>query len=362
MNVIQLLGSTLGLGLVSGINLYATVLVVGLGIRTGLIVLRPELHQLDVLANPIVLAVAGAIFIVEFLADKIQWIDSLWDAVHTFIRPLGAAIIGITALGDTSPEAVVVALLCGGVALSGHSTKAGLRLIVNHSPEPVSNIILSFVEDGLVVVGTYVAVQYPYVMLIVVVLFLVAFCWFAPKAFRLIRIETNAILAVFKKLFVKIAELFRREGDDASVAPKFTNDEMPFDYVYHLRDEFNLQDSPMLIRCAAGKGVRGLRHSVGYLSITPDEVIFVCKRWLRLRTHVVPHSNIEHAQFRKHLLLDRLTLRVGGKTHVFYFFKDALNRGEAVSKSLRANCTVENPASPRPETNHDQRKHAVLLD
>jgi len=204
MGVIQLLGSTLGLGLVSGINLYATVLVVGIGIRSGLIVLRPELHQLDVLANPGVIVVAGLIFVVEFLADKIKWIDSIWDAVHTFIRPLGAALIGAAALGEVSPESVVIALLCGGVALSGHSTKAGLRLLVNHSPEPFSNIALSLIEDVLVVLGTYVAVQYPSVMLIIVVLFLGAFLWFAPKAFRLLRIETNAILAVLKKLFLKI--------------------------------------------------------------------------------------------------------------------------------------------------------------
>lgn len=360
MNVIQLLGSTLGLGLVSGINLYATVLVVGLGIRTGLIVLRPELHQLDVLANPIVLAVAGAIFVVEFLADKIQWIDSIWDAVHTFIRPLGAIVIGITALGETSPAAVVIALLCGGVALSGHSTKAGLRLIVNHSPEPFSNIVLSLIEDGLVVVGTYVAIQYPYLMLIIVLLFLVAFCWFAPRAFRLIRIESSAIVALFKKLFVKIKHALLRDGhDDPS---KFSNDEMPVDYVYHLRDELNRQDARTIIRCAAGKGIRGLRHSIGYLNITSDEMIFVCKRLFRLRTYVVPRNNIEHVHFKRHLLMDRLTLRVAGKAHIFYLFKDATNRGETISKSLPANCMVVNPVSPHLETNHGQRKRAVLAD
>ena len=360
MNVIQLLGSTLGLGLVSGINLYATVLVVGLGVRTGLIVLRPELHQLDVLANPIVLVVAGAIFVVEFLADKVQWIDSIWDAVHTFIRPLGAIIIGVTAFGETSPAAVVVALLCGGVALSGHSTKAGLRLIVNHSPEPFSNIVLSLIEDGLAVVGTYVAIQYPYLMLIIVLLFLIAFCWFAPRAFRLIRIESNAIVAVLKKLFVKIRQSF--VGDGHAHPSNFSNDEMPVDYVYHLRDELNLQDAPMIIRCAAGKGIRGLRHSIGYLNITSDEMTFVCKRLLRLRTYVVPRNSIEHVHFKRHLLMDRLTLRVAGKPYIFYLFKDAANRGETISKSLHANCMVVNGASPHLEMNHGQRKRVVLAD
>lgn len=350
MGVIQLLGSTLGLGLVSGINLYATVLVVGLGIRLGFIVLRPELHQLDVLANPVVIVVAGVIFVVEFLADKIKWIDSIWDAVHTFIRPLGAALIGAAALGDVSPESVVIALLCGGVALSGHSTKAGLRLLVNHSPEPFSNVALSLIEDVLVVLGTYVAIQYPYVMLMIVALFVVGFLWFAPKALRLLRIETNAIVAVVKKLFLKVRGLFVRkrvggtfsEPDESTLQsssknslPATANDELPIDYVYHLRDACNVLDEVVVVKCAAGKGVRGLRHSIGYLNITSTEAIFLCKRLLRLRHYAVPRKKIEHVHFKKQLLMDRLTLRVDGKQQVFYLFKDASDRGEAISKALR---------------------------
>ena len=354
MALIQLLGSTLGLGLVSGINLYAAVLVVGLGIRLGVIVLRPELHQLEVLANPVVIVIAGLIFVVEFLADKIKWIDSIWDAVHTVIRPLGAALIGATALGEVSPESVVIALLCGGVALSGHSTKAGLRLLVNHSPEPFSNIVLSLVEDVLVVLGTYVAVQHPYTMLTIVGLFVVGFVWFAPKAFRLLRIETNAILAVGKKLFMKIKGLFVRkrprsssfrelEGSslqsaNASGLPEIANDEMPVEYIYHLRDTFSVNDQAAVIRCAAGKGIRGLRHSIGYLNITPTEAIFMCKRLLRLRNYIVPRDRIEHVHFKKQILMDRLTLRVSGKQHVFYLFKDASNRGEVISRVLRREC------------------------
>ncbi len=349
MGVLQLLGSTLGLGLVSGINLYATVLVVGLGIRFDLISLRPELQQLEVLANPVVIVVAGLIFVVEFLADKIKWIDSIWDAVHTLIRPLGAAVIGAVGLGEVSPESVVVALSCGGVALSGHSTKAGLRLLVNHSPEPFSNIALSLTEDVLVVLGTYVAVQYPYLMLIIVASFVIGFLWFAPRAFRLLRIETNAIVAMFKKLVSKLISLFSRkrprgfreshmstlQSSSTSKVPQIANDEMPIEYVYHLRDAFNVRDEAAVIKCAAGKGVRGLRHSIGYLSITATEAIFMCKRLLRLRHYAVPRSNIEHVHFKKHLLVDRLILRVGGKQHVFYLFKDASNRGEMISKALR---------------------------
>lgn len=335
MGVIQLLGSTLGLGLVSGINLYATVLVVGLGIRLDLIALRPELRQLEVLANPVVIVIAGLIFVVEFLADKIKWIDSVWDAVHTFIRPLGGALIGATALGEVSPESVVIALFCGGVALSGHSTKAGLRLLANHSPEPFSNVALSLIEDVLVVLGTYMAVQYPYAMLIVVTFFVVAFLWFAPKAFRLLRIETKAIAAIFKKLFLKIKSFFVRKRSNTSELPQIPNEEMPIEYVYHLRDKFEVGEHAAVIKCVAGKGVRGLRHSIGYLNITSNEVIFMCKRLLRLRNYAVPRNKIDHVHFKKQLLMDHLTLRVSGKQHVFYLFKDVSNRGEMISRALR---------------------------
>jgi hypothetical protein len=352
LGAIQLLGSTLGLGLVSGMNLYATVLTVGLGIRFDRIHLQPELHQLEILANPLVLAVAGGIFLVEFLADKIKWIDSLWDAVHTFIRPLGAAIIGATAVGEVSADGVVIALLCGGVSLSGHSTKAGLRLLANHSPEPFSNVALSLFEDGLVVFGSYLALEYPQVMLLVVFLFMIAFLWFAPKAFRLIRVETVAIVAVFKKLFATIKRLVLRqrrlgENSELHLGSKATaerlsesrlmqllNDEMPVNYLYYVNDKFGLDGRHPRIRCVAGKGVQGLRHSIGYLNFTNDHIIFVSKRLLRFRNYTVARNRIDQVHFKKHLLMDRLSLRVKGKPHVFYFFKDASNRGEILSRTL----------------------------
>jgi hypothetical protein len=188
------------------------------------------------------------------------------------------------------------------------------------------------------------------VMLIIVTSFVVAFLWFAPKAFRLLRIETNAIVAVLKKLFLKLRGIFVRnraggtsgephtsmlQSSNASKLPEITNDEMPIEYVYHLRDAFDMRDRAAVIKCAAGKGVRGLRHSIGYLNITSTEAIFMSKRWLRLRYYTVPRQKIEHVHFKKHLLMDRLTLRTGGKQHVFYFFKDASNRGEMISRALR---------------------------
>jgi hypothetical protein len=209
MEAINLLGSTMGLGLVSGLNLYATVLTVGLGIRLGLITLNPELSGLAVLSSPYVLIAAGVIYLVEFFADKIPWVDSIWDGVHTIIRPLGAAVIGATAIGAVKPEAAVIAALCAGVSLSGHSVKAGTRLLANHSPEPFSNIALSLIEDFLVVIGSWVALAHPAIMVTVVVIFLIAFAWFAPKAFRLMRIEYLATLALLKKFYLTVKQYVR---------------------------------------------------------------------------------------------------------------------------------------------------------
>src|SRR5262245_37984591 len=148
MGTIQLLGTAMGLGFVSGINLYATVLAVGWGINLGLIRLAPDLAGLAVLGHPLVLTVAGLCYTVEFFADKIPWLDTTWDALHTFIRPLGAALVASAALGQVDPALQLAAvLLAGAAALSTHATKAGVRLVANASPEPFSNIALSLFED-----------------------------------------------------------------------------------------------------------------------------------------------------------------------------------------------------------------------
>ncbi|HWR53387.1 MAG TPA: DUF4126 domain-containing protein, partial [Bryobacteraceae bacterium] len=136
MDNLAALGTLAGLGLTAGLRLYATVLALGLGIRFGLIHLKPGLEHLSAFGNEWVLGIAGLAYSVEFLADKIPWVDSRWDSIHTFIRPLGAALIGATAFGDLSPAAALGAgLFTGSIALTGHSAKAGTRLVLNHSPE-----------------------------------------------------------------------------------------------------------------------------------------------------------------------------------------------------------------------------------
>jgi hypothetical protein len=159
MNLVETLGLALGAGFSSGLNLYATVATLGLLQRYGVLQLPPALQ---ILSHPWVLGIAIALYLVEFLADKIPYFDTIWDAVHTFIRPPAAALLAYAAAGGAPAEwRWGAALLAGGVALTSHGTKASARAAVNTSPEPFSNWILSFGEDVLAVWLTWMATAHP---------------------------------------------------------------------------------------------------------------------------------------------------------------------------------------------------------
>lgn len=194
MDTIALLGSALGLSFVAGMRLYATVLAVGLGVRFGFLNLHQSLQGLSVLAHPAVLTTAGVAFLAEFVSDKIPWFDSLWDSVHTFIRPLGAALLGAAALGDLDPTLrTVLALACGGVALTSHTSKAATRVAVNHSPEPFSNIGLSLAGDVAAPAGVWLAINHPLIMLGLVIVALVVFAILARWMWRMFRFVLSRI-------------------------------------------------------------------------------------------------------------------------------------------------------------------------
>lgn len=185
METLHLLGVALGLASLAGLNLYLTVFVTGLAIRFDWIQLAESYHGLEVLADPIVLGISGAFFLLEFFADKIPWVDSLWDSVHTFIRPVGAALLAILVLGDAHPVLeVVAALLAGSVALTSHLGKAASRLIVNASPEPFSNWGLSLAEDGIVIGGLAALVWNPLVGIALAVLLVFGVVFLGGKTLR----------------------------------------------------------------------------------------------------------------------------------------------------------------------------------
>ncbi len=188
METLELLGMALGLASLAGLNLYLTVFVTGLAVRFDWIQLAEQYSQLSVLAHPVVIGISGAFFLFEFFADKVPWVDSVWDSVHTFIRPVGGAMLAILVLGDPNPVFdVVVGILAGGVALTTHSAKATSRLLANASPEPFSNIGLSLAEDTLVLGGLGLLAWNPAVALAVLVLVLAGIFFAAPRLFRIIR-------------------------------------------------------------------------------------------------------------------------------------------------------------------------------
>jgi hypothetical protein len=186
MNIIEILGLGLGAAWTSGINLYATVAMLGLLQHYGLVSRLPGgLHVLD---NWWIIGVALFLYAIEFVADKIPYVDSVWDAVHTFIRVPAGAIIALSATAELDPTVRIIALLIGGtLALSTHGTKATLRAAANTSPEPVTNWTLSLVEDVFAIGAVVLAVLHPVVILVVIFIFLLILAWILPKVVRRIR-------------------------------------------------------------------------------------------------------------------------------------------------------------------------------
>jgi len=193
------LSLALGTAWTSGINLYATVTALGLLQKLGATKLPGGLEVLD---NWWIIGIAGGLYLVEFFADKIPYVDSVWDVVHTFIRIPAGAVVAYAATTDMDPTySVVATMLGGGLAFASHGTKAAARVGANFSPEPVSNWALSLVEDVIAFAGTFLAVFAPVIIAGVLLIFLVFFVWFFPKVFRAVR-----------RLFAAVAAFFRGES------------------------------------------------------------------------------------------------------------------------------------------------------
>jgi Domain of unknown function (DUF4126) len=186
MSPIETLGFALGTSFASGLNVYATVAAAGLFQRFGVVQL-PD--SLQVLANPFVIGIAITLFLIEFIADKVPYVDSAWDAVHTFIRPPAAAVLAYSAFGQVSEEwKVGASLLAGGVALTSHGAKATTRAAANTSPEPVSNWALSIFEDGLVVFLVWLAAEHPILTAGIVVLLVIVAVLIIWKLFGYLKV------------------------------------------------------------------------------------------------------------------------------------------------------------------------------
>jgi Domain of unknown function (DUF4126) len=188
MGLIELLGLAASVSLLAGWRLYLTVFATGLAMHSGYVDLPENLAMLDALGNPWVIGIAGVGALAEFFADKIAWLDSIWDGLNTVVRPLGGALLALAVVDAGDPAwQVIVFLLGGGAALASHATKATTRAAVNTSPEPVSNVILSTAED--VVTGSLLAMAFanPVVAAVIAVVLLGLVIWGLFAARRALR-------------------------------------------------------------------------------------------------------------------------------------------------------------------------------
>jgi hypothetical protein len=182
MDLVQIIALSMGVAWASGINMYAAIAMLGILGATGHMVLPPGLEPLT---DPIVIMAASFMYCVEFFADKTPGVDTGWDAIHTFLRIPAGAVLAAMAVGDVSLSAQIAAALIGGtLAAATHATKAGARVMINTSPEPVSNWGASLAEDVAVLAGLWIALNYPWLFLTLLVIFIGVMIWLLPKLWR----------------------------------------------------------------------------------------------------------------------------------------------------------------------------------
>jgi len=270
---IDLLAVALGLAALAGINLYLTVFATGLAIHFHWITLAQQYQSLEILGDPWIISVAGVLYLLEFFADKIPWVDSIWDAVHTVIRPIGGALLAIQVLGHPNPAfTIIVALLAGGTSLIAHTAKAATRLVSNTSPEPFSNIGLSIGEDIAVLGGLALVHFNPVLALIVFLIGIGAFFYFAPKILRAIKTK---IWLAWKKL----------NGPANHKMPVQLPIVLPnrLAFVFH-RDNVLGETIVWTARCISGRGRRIPANLFGALVATreePRKLLFVTRKFAR---------------------------------------------------------------------------------
>lgn len=317
MDILQLLAYALGLASLAGVNLYLTVFAAGIAVRLGWVVLPERLHELSVLGDTWVIAVAGAFFILEFFADKIPWVDSLWDSLHTFIRPIGAAFLAILALGDANPIVeVLAALAAGGVALTTHTAKASFRLVANASPEPFSNIGLSIAGDTVVLGGLALIGWHPVIALVVCIAALAMIWFFLP---RLLRAAMAHIWLAWRKL-----------NDPPPGRELFLAALKPPGRVVRAVQRAYAGSGTIVwaLPCLSGSGPRMPSNFLGWLICVGEDrrLAFIAGRFLRGELIVeIPMKGGEMRQ-ESRFLSEKITVTSGSETFSFY-----LERGHRVA-------------------------------
>jgi Domain of unknown function (DUF4126) len=338
MNRLDLLAAALGLAALAGINLYLTVLATGLAIHFHWITLSPAYQSLEVLGNPWIITVAGILYFLEFFADKIPWVDSIWDAVHTVIRPIGGAFLAIQVLGHPDPAfAVVVGLLAGGTSLASHTAKAATRLTANASPEPFSNIALSVGEDVAVIGGLALLYHNPIVALSIFAVAMAAFLYFAPKILRGIKAK---VWLIWKKLngpadFGVPAKLpIVLPGDLAEIFSK-----------QNLLGETTAWAVPC-ISGRAGKIPANLFGALVAMNEEPHKLLFVARKGRRPFIRAIDLDGTIIAREPKFLSENLIIAATSGKggRYLFLFPRSSADEVEQIVENLRDRLGRRGPA------------------
>jgi hypothetical protein len=312
MEILRTMATLLPLALTSGINLYATILVAGLSMRLGWVQNTPP--GLDVLASWPVIIAAAIFFLMEALADKIQVIDNIWDMIHTFIRPLGAAPIGFAALGNADPMVMIIAAMAaGGIALVSHGGKAGSRVALNISMpyENVTNIAISTAEDVLAGSLTFLALKYPFVASGIGLVILVLIAIFVPQLLRWAWFMATSIFAWLKNLGRQVLQL------------EVKSDSLPPPHMALLQ-----QQTPELSSRCKAQGIKGANGRSGFISlIEKGNVAFTYTAWFGSHVWRIDSEQIVSAHFSRGALMDVLEVyyrddKQKERTVQFAFMKD----------------------------------------
>jgi hypothetical protein len=320
VDAVHTLAILLPLSLTSGINLYATVLVVGLSIRFHWVTDTPA--NLDVLASWPIIICAGVLYIIEFVADKIQIVDNIWDIINTFIRPVGAALIGLAALGKVDPLlGALGALVAGGIALTSHSGKASARLVLNVvSPaENITNIIISTAEDIAAGGLAFLALKYPYAAIVITVLLLMLILIFTPILLRWSFFFLRAVAARFSSIGQR----------------QVKSDLLPPAHMTLLSH----QPPELAVRCKA-QGIRDANGQNGFVMLWRDCLMFTYNRWGGSRSWNIPRGRISAAYLRRRALMDILEVHYHDEKNRdrmahFIFLKDRSTSASQLEAVLR---------------------------
>ncbi len=295
MNFLAVAGALLGLSFVSGINLYAAVAVVGICTKLQIVQgLPPGWH---LLSHDAVILVAVFLYVMEFFADKIPGVDTLWDFIHTLIRPLGGAFVALLLVENAPPAVQVPVFLIGaGLASVAHLTKSGTRLIINASPEPFSNIAVSLGEDVAAILLAYLSVVHPKVVFFLMAALLVVLFFIFPMFLRTIRMMFASLFFRFKCLFVREKAWTSSHSLPAHLEPLVCQVET---------------DGARLLwagRVFAWR-VPGVSKFMPLLMVmTSSATHLIYTRWFRTRTVTMPHDKLRRCRCAPGTLLSKLYL------------------------------------------------------